>query len=1048
LAFGITVCKKQNLLILFLLISTIFLSGFPPFVEPAKADSNWLPGWSYRRSHLINPADGAGRDYQINIQLSYNSQQNQPQMDDSYGVVDLGGHSRTDFGDVRFTEADGSTLLDYWLEGYQEVETQTTMSGSFYVANDGTVYATAGNTLYKSNDGGQNWESLVTVLASELTGVFVASNNYVYFTAYNDSVNSGLWRGTGNSHWTQVLELPPNCSVLGSGGMDDASNGDLFYGVYTFGSSAANAQIYRSTDNGATWNSVFYDPTARHIHNVQVDRSNDCVYATAGDVSVYPWNVSYILRSTDNGDTWSQILSDIPQCVAIDVTPTTRLFGSDYLSGRIYRTTDDSSYSMVLDVGQSAICYWIRTDSLTQRTYASFVSDENNPTFARIYVSEDDGKTWETYLTLTAIQPYDGSLEASNFMNGAMYYTVRQDGVNQNNVELYPGLASFWVKIADDISSSSTTIYLYYGNSDATTTSSIADTFLFGDDTFEYGWENIYGTVADWEVSNEQLHIEGADVDDAFVGKAFNYDLTNNIRLIYKWRPDNIAGGYWSNHSPVMLETDISPSGDGALTHTVRTDYAEHYVSNDQGNYGVLSNDNVAVGVWYSGMLTYDSSTKTAELEIDDSYQGSLVFDASPTTSVTYIGFGTYLDDFTVDYVAAAKYVYPEPAQSTWGNEEHFTQDAYALTITTAGSGSVLKSPDQASYQYGDVVELTAVPAEGWTFVGWSGDMTGSNNAESITIDSDKIIVANFASPPPKTRFDFGISGSPVEAGYTQVSDVTSYSASQGYGWSSTANLRSRDRSAPDELRRDFIFGNTEGNFKVDLSNSEYLVTVVIGDLSFRHDKIDIYAEGVHVIDDITTPAGSFQEVSFRVAVVDEQLNLRVVDDGGTDPNWVLDALTIDVAPSLLTEASFDFGTVESPVQAGYTQVIGSTAYSARTGYGWTSTAGLTPRDRENPDDLRRDFVFSSAERTFDVDLMNGGYTVTVVIGDQSFLHDKIDIYAEGVLEINDVTTCRGSFQEISFEIIITDGQLNLTMLNDGGVDPNWVLNTLRIQSY
>ena len=34
---------------------------------------------------------------------------------------------------------------------------------------------------------------------------------------------------------------------------------------------------------------------------------------------------------------------------------------------------------------------------------------------------------------------------------------------------------------------------------------------------------------------------------------------------------------------------------------------------------------------------------------------------------------------------------------------------------------AVVKSPDQATYVYGDVVQLTAVPQPGWAFVGWSG---------------------------------------------------------------------------------------------------------------------------------------------------------------------------------------------------------------------------------------------------------------------------------------------------------------------------------------
>jgi fibronectin type 3 domain-containing protein len=312
-------------------------------------------------------------------------------------------------------------------------------------------------------------------------------------------------------------------------------------------------------------------------------------------------------------------------------------------------------------------------------------------------------------------------------------------------------------------------------------------------------------------------------------------------------------------------------------------------------------------------------------------------------------------------------------------------------------------------------------------------------------LDALTIVVA--PPLPTEASFDFGTSGSPVEAGFTQVPPSTVYSATVGFGWSSTAGLDSRDRSTPDDLRSDFVFGSAEHTFNVDLANGEYLVTVVIGDQSFMHDQIDVYAEGTLVINHATVARGSFLEISFRVTITDEQLNLRILDDGGSDGNWVLDALTIVVAPPLPTEARFDFGTASSPVEAGYTHVTPSTVYAAVAGYGWTTTAGLDSRDRGNPDDLRRDLVFSAAEHTFNVDLANGEYTVTVVVGDQSFMHDNVDIYAEGVLVVNDLTASAGSFQQVNFVVTVTDGQLSLRILDDGGSDPNWVLTGLEMQA-
>ena len=150
--------------------------------------------------------------------------------------------------------------------------------------------------------------------------------------------------------------------------------------------------------------------------------------------------------------------------------------------------------------------------------------------------------------------------------------------------------------------------------------------------------------------------------------------------------------------------------------------------------------------------------------------------------------------------------------------------------------------------------------------------------------------------------------------------------------------------------------------------------------------------------------------------------------------------------PSLPTSGSFDFGTAGSTVESGYTQITPSTLYSTTSGYGWINTAGLDSRDRGTPDSLREDFVFSSTDHTFVVDLANGNYQVIVTIGDQNYAHDLIDVYAEGTLQINDLSPAAGAFPQITFYVAIADGQLNLGFHDDGGASPFWMINALTIQ--
>lgn len=63
-----------------------------------------------------------------------------------------------------------------------------------------------------------------------------------------------------------------------------------------------------------------------------------------------------------------------------------------------------------------------------------------------------------------------------------------------------------------------------------------------------------------------------------------------------------------------------------------------------------------------------------------------------------------------------------------------FEPEHYSLAVRTQGSGSVVRSPRQETYQHSDDVELEAVPAEGWVFREWAGDLTGRDNPTRVTM--------------------------------------------------------------------------------------------------------------------------------------------------------------------------------------------------------------------------------------------------------------------------------------------------------------------------
>lgn len=72
----------------------------------------------------------------------------------------------------------------------------------------------------------------------------------------------------------------------------------------------------------------------------------------------------------------------------------------------------------------------------------------------------------------------------------------------------------------------------------------------------------------------------------------------------------------------------------------------------------------------------------------------------------------------------------------------------YTLTIYTAGSGTVTKTPDQTTYIDGQIVTLTANAGTKYNFSNWSFDLSGSANPTTITINNNKSVMATFIYVP------------------------------------------------------------------------------------------------------------------------------------------------------------------------------------------------------------------------------------------------------------------------------------------------------------
>jgi uncharacterized repeat protein (TIGR02543 family) len=97
------------------------------------------------------------------------------------------------------------------------------------------------------------------------------------------------------------------------------------------------------------------------------------------------------------------------------------------------------------------------------------------------------------------------------------------------------------------------------------------------------------------------------------------------------------------------------------------------------------------------------------------------------------------------DLVRGSVLLVAHRADATFGDVTICPLNAtYNLNVSVNGSGRVDKQPNKTTYQCAEGVTLTAVPASGWAFTGWTGDITSTANPLSFNMTKAHNITANF----------------------------------------------------------------------------------------------------------------------------------------------------------------------------------------------------------------------------------------------------------------------------------------------------------------
>jgi uncharacterized repeat protein (TIGR02543 family) len=107
------------------------------------------------------------------------------------------------------------------------------------------------------------------------------------------------------------------------------------------------------------------------------------------------------------------------------------------------------------------------------------------------------------------------------------------------------------------------------------------------------------------------------------------------------------------------------------------------------------------------------------------------------------------------------------------------TSTTYSLTtnVSPSGGGSVSRSPNATTYAPGTVVTLTATPASGYTFTGWSGGASGTSTTTTVTMNANTTVTASFTNGTG-TSYTLTTTVSPTAGGtITRSPNATTYTA-------------------------------------------------------------------------------------------------------------------------------------------------------------------------------------------------------------------------------------------------------------------------------
>jgi len=334
------------------------------------------------------------------------------------------------------------------------------------------------------------------------------------------------------------------------------------------------------------------------------------------------------------------------------------------------------------------------------------------------------------------------------------------------------------------------------------------------------------------------------------------------------------------------------------------------------------------------------------------------------TEENTVVAGALYNDENGVD--AGAAYVYPVKLNRV-------------LDITINGQGSVSRDPNLGVYPDGTVVTLTAEANTGWAFESWGGELSGTKNPETITMDADKSVTANFAIITYIITATAGNNGAIIPEGEVEVG----YGSNQAFAISADEGYSIDDVAVDDEsvgAVSEYTFENVTANHTIEASfvSSAFTITATAG-------------TGGSISPDGEVEVGYGNNQTFTISAGEGYSVDDVVVDGGS-VGAVSEYTFENVTANHTIEASFATSTYIITATAGEGGTIDPEGEVA-VGHGGSQTFAISAGEGYSVDDVVADggsvgavseytFENVTANHTVVASFATNTYTITATAGE------------------------------------------------------------------